>query len=219
MVFSNFLRDILGILIGTALVAVSFFYYPKQTIEKKVLIAPPPYLEYFSFGNQMILADNLWLRAIQDFDYCDDQIAKNRCKNNSWLYQILNSTTNLAPDYYPVYTEGGIALSVILTDVEGASKIYEKGLALYPKDFPLLYRAGLHAYMEEKNKAKAADLYLRAARAQGLEGTWLYSLAARLYTDSGQKEVAVKLYHKMKEEGLEEGYLKRMREKLGIQDE
>lgn len=211
--------EIIGFLIGAVVITASLLFYPKEIAEKRVLIAPPPHLEYFSFGFQPVIADNLWVRAIQDFDYCGNQIAKLRCQNNSWLYQMLEAITNLSPDYLTAYAEGGVSLSVIVNDSEGASKIYAKGVRVFPKNFPLLYRAALHAYYDEKNMTKAADLFLRAARVQGLEGSWLYSLATRLYTDGGKKEVAIRLYREMEKEGLDEAYLKRMREKLGLEAE
>ena len=219
MVSSKSIFHISGFALGAVLITASFVFYPQVSQEKKTLIAPPPHLEYFSFGFQPVLADNLWIRAIQDFDYCEEKVNQSHCRNSSWLYQMLDTITTLSPDYQTAYADGGVDLSVIVSDAEGASKIYEKGLRVFPNDFNLLYRAGLHSYYEEKNNKKAAELYLRAARAQGLAGTWLYSLSARLFTDAGQKEVALKLYKQMKEEGLDEAYLKRMREKLGLPED
>jgi tetratricopeptide (TPR) repeat protein len=220
MVFSskNFFGSLLGVCLGAVLITASLFFSPQPAVEKRALIAPPPHLEYFSFGFQAIIADNLWIRSIQDFDFCETPVAKLRCKDNSWLYQMLDAITNLSPDYLAAYADGGISLSVIVNDSKGASKIFDKGVKVFPKDFPLLYRAGLHAYYDEKDKAKAADLFLKAARVQGLDGTWLYSLATRLYADSGQKDVALQLYNQMEKEGLDEVILKRMREKLGLPD-
>lgn len=219
MVSSSFLKEILGVTIGAVIITASVFFCPAEIRQKKNLIPPPPHLEYFSFGFQSVIADNLWIRTIQDFDYCEKEVSKSRCQRNSWLYLMLDAITNLSPDFKAAYVDGGVALSVVISDAEGATKIYEKGLRIFSDDFALLYRAGLHAYYDEKNLKKAADLYLKAARLQGLQGTWLYSLASRLYTDAGQKEVAYKLYVQMKDEGLDEAYLKRMREKLGLPDE
>lgn len=209
--------SIFGLILGAVLITVSLFLNPKTETEKKALIVPPPHLEYFSFGFQSMIADNLWIRAIQDFDYCENQIAKLRCQGNSWLFHMLDSITNLAPDYLTAYAEGGVSLSVIVNDSEGASQIYDKGVRVFPGHFNLVYRAALHAYYDEKNNSKAAGLFLKAAQIQGLEGSWLYSLATRLYTDAGEKDVAMKLYEKMAKEGLDEVYLKRMRQKLGLE--
>jgi tetratricopeptide (TPR) repeat protein len=219
MVSLKSLHLILGSLVGAAFIAASLFFYPAVSIEKKVLIMPPPHLQYFSFGMQPVIADNLWIRAIQDFDYCENQLAKTKCQDNGWVYFMLDAITDLAPDNLAAYSDGGVSLSVIVNDSKGASKIYDKGIKIFKNDFSLLYRAGLHAYYDEKNMTKAADRFLQAARLQGLEGSWLYSLATRLYTDAGKKEVALKLYHQMEEQKLDEIYLKRMREKLGLPED
>lgn len=220
MVFSNSLvKEVSCSILGAVIITASLFFAPKVAQEKKILIAPPPKLEFYSFGYQFVIADSLWLRAIQDIEYCEVQVAKNRCQSNSWLYQMLEVLTTLAPDYLIAYREGGIALSVVISDSEGATKIYEKGIRVFPQDFRLVYRTALHAYYDEKNYLKAANLFLQAARIQGLEGTWLYSLASRLYADAGKKDIALRLYQQMLKEGLDEITLKRMREKLGIDDE
>lgn len=196
------------------MVAASLLWKPSPVDFKQRLIAPPPFLEYFSFGFQMPLADSLWIRAIQDFDYCENPLKQHFCQGNGWLSQMLDVTTNLAPDYQIVYRAGGLALTIIISDYEGASKIFDKGVKMYPKDFPLLYRAAYHAMIEEKNGPKAAGLLTRAAENGG--NPWFYSLAARLYSDAGKKELAMGLYKQLEESGTEAGVLARMREKLEI---
>ncbi len=198
-------------------ITASIFFSPQSQNEVKVyLIAPPPKLEFFSFGYQMAIADQLWVRAIQDFDYCENKIAKNQCKDNGWLAEMLDAITNLAPDYKIVYRAGGLALTVIISDYAGASRIFDKGVRVFPRDLPLLYRAAYHALIEEKNNEKAAGLFIQAAQAGG--NAWFYSLATRLYTEAGKKELAENLYQELKGTDVEPGTLKRMREKLGIKE-
>lgn len=196
------------------MVAASFFWKPPQVDFKQRLIAPPPRLEYFSFGFQMSLADSFWIRAIQDFDYCENSLKQNLCKGNGWLAQMLDTITNLAPDYQIVYRTGAMALTILVSDYEGASRIFDKGVKLYPKDDRLLLRAAYHAMIEEKNAPKAAGLLIQAAKNGGVP--WYYNLAARLYSESGKKELAVSLYKELEDSGTEAGVLARMREKLEI---
>lgn len=200
------------------LITASLFLAPKNNMENRMFLAPPPYLSYFSFGHQMSIADNLWVRAIQDFDYCEQQIEKKVCQKQGWLYRMLEELTSLAPDYMVAYRDGGMALSVIISDISGASKILDKGLAVIQSDANLYYRAAYHSLFEEKDKKKAADRFLAAAKLQGLKGEWFYNMATRLYDEAGQREVALKIYYDMKEQGLDEAYLERMREKLNIKD-
>lgn len=205
--------------VAATLVAATVFFAPKEPKESRVLLAPPPHLSLVSFGQQMTIADNLWIRAIQDFDYCDQEVAARICRGSSWLYQMLNEITNLAPDYLTAYREGGMALSVLISDAEGATKLMDKGLAVIQDDWNFYYRAAYHSLFEEKNKKKAAERFLAAARLQGLKGEWFYNIASRLYDEAGERQAALQIYKDMKEQGLDEAFLKRMREKLNLTEE
>lgn len=195
------------------MIAASVFLKPAKLVEESRLIPPPPYLEYISFGFQMPMADSLWLRAIQDLDYCENKLAENLCQGNGWLSEMLDTITRLAPDYQIAYRVGGLALTVLVSDYEGASKIFDRGVKLFPNDVQLLYRAAYHAMMEEKNNKKAAKLFIQAAQNGGKE--WFYNLATRLYTDAGQREAAEQLYSQLKEsQNINPATLQRMRDKI-----
>jgi tetratricopeptide (TPR) repeat protein len=197
------------------LIAASLVFGPQAQQEvKQYLISPPPKLEYFSFGYQMPIADQLWIRAIQDFDYCENLLAKNHCEGNGWLADMLDSLTNLAPDYLIAYKAGGLALTVIVSDYAGATRIFDKGVAVFPKDLNLLYRAAYHAMIEEKNNEKAARIFIQAAQNGGK--SWFYSLATRLLTEAGKQEAATNLYRELEGTDIDPGTLERIRGKLGL---
>ncbi len=125
---------------------------------------------------------------------------------------MLETLTNLAPDYLVAYSSGGLALTVLVSDYPGATKIFDKGVRMFPKDQQLLYRAGYHAMIEEKNNVKAAHLFNQTAKAGGPE--WLYSLASRLYKKEGFKDAADKLYMELQKQGISEETLQRMKLKI-----
>jgi tetratricopeptide (TPR) repeat protein len=181
---------------------------------KRELIAPPPMMERFSFGFSELMADLIWLRAIQDFDYCEQEIAQKNCQGNSWLYQMLDAAMNLSPKFRKPAAVGGLALTVLVNDMTGASKIFDRSVAAFPDDWAILYRASYHALYEEKDKLKAGKLLQRAAQLGGPE--WLYQLASKLYTESGEKELAFRMYEDIKSQDLPEGILKTIRERLNI---
>lgn len=176
--------------------------------------APVPQVEHVAFGFRMPLADLLWLRAIQDFDYCEQLITERDCKNKSWLFKILNAVTELSPDFLIAHRYGALALSVVVSDVQGATIIWDKAVDRFPKSWAIPYNAGTHAILEEKNPAKAAKYYEIAA--QRGAPPWLYSLSAKLYSETGQKEAALKLYQQSVEDGVPPEILKKMRERLGL---
>lgn len=205
----------LSSLLMLSLIVGSKFWSPGHFEIPKSLIAPPPHIEFFSFGFQPQLADSLWVRAIQDFDYCEEPLGKQLCKGKSWLYQMLDTITNLDPNYKMAYSRGALALTVVISDIEGASLFYDKAVKQYPYDWPLLYQAAYHALYEEKNKEKAANLMMRAGQ-NGAE-PWVFSLATRLYTDAGKRELGLRVYNSIKDwDNIDEQIKKRMREKLGL---
>lgn len=175
---------------------------------------PPPKIEHLHFGYRWALADILWVRALQDFDFCDLPEAQNLCKANSWLYKMIDGITELDPAFVVAHRAGALALTVIISDTEGASKIFDKSVERFPTSWPILMQAAYHANYEEKNYAKAAALLEKAAKNGG--PPWAYSLAARFYTESGRKEFAEKLYEELKGQGFSQDILDRIRIKLQL---
>ncbi len=141
------------------------------------------------------MADSFWLRAIQDFDFCEENLAQHICKNSGWLYQMLDLVTDLSPRFRMPYATGGMALDIIVGDIAGATKFYDKAVRHYPKDWPILARAAYHFLFEDKNNAKAARLMQQAA-ANGAP-VWYYALAARTFQKGGETEVAQKMLEQL----------------------
>ncbi|MBS1970782.1 MAG: hypothetical protein JSU04_10765 [Bdellovibrionales bacterium] len=157
-------------------------------------------------------ADFLWIRAIQDFDYCDQQIAKNLCVGKGWLYRMLNAITELSPKFRMPYATGAVALSVMVSDVEGAAQIFDKGVREFPNDWPILYRAAYHSLYEVKDKKKAADLFIRAGR-NGAP-PWVFSLAGGLYNESNDRVAAEAVLAEMIKTEVDPIIIKRLEDKL-----
>jgi hypothetical protein len=195
------------------LVLYSQIYASKGLLEKpRDLLSPPTGIEHFTFGHKDVLADFLWIRAIQDFDYCDQQVTKNLCVGKSWLYRMLNSITDLSPKFRMPYATGAVALSVLVSDVEGAAKIFDKGVEQYPNDWPILYRAAYHYLYEVKDKRRAADLFIRAGR-NGAP-PWVFSLAGGLYSETNHKVAADAVLQEMIKTEVDPTIIKRLEEKL-----
>lgn len=204
------------ILLGSFSVLLIFFsqlYANKGLLQKpRDLLAPPAGIEHFTFGHQDVAADFLWIRAIQDFDYCDQQIAQNLCIGKTWLYKMLNTITELSPKFRMPYATGAVALSVMVSDIPGAAIIFDKGTLNFPNDWPILYRAGYHYLYEVRDKKKAADLFIRAAR-NGAPN-WVYSLAGGLYNESNERALADAILQEMIKSEQDPAIIKRLREKL-----
>lgn len=179
---------------------------------KPQYVAPPKQLVHFHFGFNHIMADSLWIRSLQDTSYCDNPLSEKVCKGRSWLFHIFDVITDLDPHFQIVYRIGGLVLSVIISDIDGATALFDKGVKLYPTDWRLTYRAAYHAIYEENNKAKAGELLKLAA--QNGAPPWVYSLAGRMWVDSGHDELAQALLKEMKENKVESDIIQRLEKKI-----
>ncbi len=177
---------------------------------ERFLYPPPELIEHFGFGFHESLADSFWLRWIQDSDTCQtylkpveffdtdkkaplDTWVSPRHKNcdNSWAFKMLDAVTKLAPKFKMPYQAGAISLSVLTEDYEGASVIFDRGLAAYPNDWNIAYQAAYHEMFDKKNFARASELLVRAHSLGG--PAWLPLLAARLVSKEGQIELGIRI--------------------------
>lgn len=211
---SSYLQLGSGLALFTAILALilSQIYLRPQIKDLKPHYISPPNLNHFTFGHSEAMADSLWLRALQDFDYCSEPINARECQGESWLYRMLDQITNLSPKFRGPYANGALALTVIISDYEGATKIFDKGVRELPLDWTISYRAAYHALYEEKNKEKAAKLLIQA----GNHGApkWVFSLAGRLYAEGGEMELAKSLIEEMKARNEDPALIQRLEDKI-----
>ncbi|MCB0419755.1 MAG: hypothetical protein KDD61_02095 [Bdellovibrionales bacterium] len=173
---------------------VLVFPFKQLVYENRVFVAPKRSIEHITLGYNDITADALWLRLIQDYDVCDQkrgkkgqsQIDPDRIYNcqMGWVYNMLDVITHLAPRFRMPYATGATVLSVVVDDIVGATKIFDKAIMQFPKDWSIHYRAAYHYLFENGDKEKAARHLVIAAKNGG--PFWLNSLAAKLYSESGQ---------------------------------
>lgn len=180
--------------------------------ELHVYYPPPPQLVHFSFGFRNTFSDMLWIRSLQDLDYCEKKISEKECVAKGWLFKIIDLATELDPSFVMPHSYGALSLSIIVSDKQGATAIFEKAVARFPQYWVIPYWAGYHALYEESNPNKAANYMEKAARSGAPQ--WVFSLASRLYTDTGRKEVAANLIKELESSNFDPDLLKRMKKKL-----
>lgn len=186
---------------------------------KPYYFAPPEVIKYFAFGYNEVYADLLWIRYIQSADYCNyeqgipkyDGKTKYRC-DKGWAYYMAHAITELAPRFKKPYTTAGTMLSVIIGDKEGARLIFEKAVQRIPNDWNVFFHAGYHYLIELDQPQKAADYLLQSARLGG--PPWLYSLSAKIYTQTGYLDVAEKLLQKKIADDPESSYVAIFKKRL-----
>jgi len=196
-------------------VVFAFNSYQLRHSEIKTIqeyIAPSPYLRFLHFGFKYLMSDLLWLRGIQDLDYCETKDIQKICVGKVWLFEVLNLSTLLDPWYHQVYSGGAIGLSVIISDIKGAGILFDRALRYYPRDWRLLYKAAYHALYEEKDQLKGARLLEQAARSGAPE--WVYALATRIYSEQGQRELALRILYDAESLGIPESVLIEIKKRL-----
>lgn len=234
------------------LLGISLIYYADresahQAKIKTSYLAPPRQIKQFSFGYDESIADSIWLRVVQDIDYCDQKatggeassesdqavpaesdsnvIQKggfqandvNRCRDQSWVFSMLDAVTTLAPNFRIPYSVGGTLLSVVVRDYGGSSIIFDRGVARFPNDWQLEYKSAFHYLYDIDDKKKAAELLVQAANNGGPQ--WLFSLAAKLYTAEGQAFLAKSVIQQLLDRDPDARFAERLKERLRQADE
>jgi len=177
----------------------------QEAMDRRFYAPPPEYIEHFTLGFRESVADSLWIRWIQDGDQCvlykgveegvpketHGEFANPRHKicDNSWSFKMLDAVTKTSPRFKMPYEAGAITLSVLAEDYKGSTIIFDRGIAQYPNDWTLLYRAAYHFLYDQGDLEKAAQLLNRAAANGAPE--WLRLLAARLYSKTSQIELGL----------------------------
>ncbi len=199
---NRFKKVVLGLLFCglLGLVALSNSYLPatSQVRKSEPVLIPPALLERFTFGYNELIADLLWLRAIQDFDFCGRKITRYNedlkkdevvC-NSGWLFKMLDAATRVAPRHRILYTRGAVYLSVIVSDRDGAATLLARGAETLFDHWYVLYCAGYHFHLEMKDDVKAA-FYMNEAAKYGAPN-WVVLLSAKLYSAGGRAEFGLK---------------------------
>lgn len=184
---------------------------PVAQVDKKYL-KPPVALKHFTFGYNDFIASVLWIRLLQNFDYCEagkyseeDYVEPEHTEKDKvtsiltrpikpakchkgWVYSMLEVMTEIQPQFHLAYDTGAMFLSIMVDDREGARLIFEKGLKIYKTDWRLAFHAAYHYLWEVQDPARAASLFQSAAELGAPE--WVIALSAALYTKVGQAQIA-----------------------------
>ena len=179
---------ILALCLGAILIVAS--HRDGDEVEQALPFVPPPKeIKHFHFGYAETMADVFWIRALQDFFICDRAIenlnhtATDKCEQ-SWVFQMLDLVTDLAPKFGMPYYYGATVLSVIVNDPLGAKVIFDKGVRELPHAWDIAYRAAYHYLVELKDSEGAAKLLAQAG--ENGAPAWVFSLAGRLYSEEGK---------------------------------
>lgn len=121
-------------------------------------------------------------------------------------------TVELDKNFTEAYYYGALALSILISDYSGATIIFDKGVRLFNKNWPLLYAAGYHALLEEKDKLKASNLYLAAVENGAPE--WVRLMAGRLASEGGNNQLAKEILQELIKFEANPLWIEKLRKKI-----
>ena len=199
-------------LVSALILCASSLLIKPKIILRSDYLAPPEVLKNLSAGLKTQAADSFWLRAVQDFDFCDQPINERECKGQSWLYLVVDTVVGLDSKFLDAYFYGGLALTIMVNDFEGATKIFDKGVKEFPDDWHLSYIAAYHALYEEKDKLKASKLYLSAS--ENGAPSWTRVLAGSLAVEGGDEAFSRMILEQMIVTSQEPVLVERLKKKL-----
>jgi tetratricopeptide (TPR) repeat protein len=137
-----------------------------------IYIPSGKYLKFATFGNSSLLADLVYLWAIQ---YYSTFTIVDRYENLDHIFSII---AELDPRYLDPYDVGAVIAFHEADDLELALKILDKGLEKNPDQWIFPYEAGHYARI--KKKYKLAQEYFK--KAMEIEGA--PDFVKRLYADA-----------------------------------
>lgn len=153
------------------------------SMEDSALNISSGFIQYFNVGNKRLFSAFLWIKTLLDADH---EHYKKRDKN-SWMYLRFNTMSLLDPKFLEVYQFGGLYLSVIKDDIEGASAIYKKGLSEFPDDYKLNFFGATHFYFEENNPEVSLK-HFKKIQYHPHAPKYLPSLVSRIVANQGRLE-------------------------------
>jgi len=179
--------------------------YPMR--EDSLYLPSGEYLQILSLDFDSLLSDLFWIKGSIYFG------SNYRKKTNdyTWLYHLLDLSTDLDPRYYDVYWYG----SSILPSVKESINFLEKARIHFPHDWKIPEMIGFYHHFYLKDYLSAARYYDIASRLPG-HPPYVPSLAGRFYNQAGDSDSAIKVlknfHDTCNKKDLKEDFAKRIRQ-------
>jgi tetratricopeptide (TPR) repeat protein len=166
--------------------------------ESVLYVRSPAALRRLALSYDSIVADVYWIRAIQL--YGDTRLGRATDRGYSLLYPLLELTTTLDPYFDVAYEFGALFLAERPPGGPGrpdlAIKLLERGIAAQPNDWRLYQAVGFVHYWSNRDYAKAADWFDRAAKLPEAP-TWMQPLAAVTLAEGGNRTASRLLWRQI----------------------
>lgn len=149
---------------------ISRYKVPGSSI---IYIPSGKYLKFAAFGYESLMADLIYLWAIQ---YFSNQTIWDRFENLEHVFSIISE---LDPRYYDPYDIGSLIAYYDAKDIELAFKILDLGIEKNPDQWIFPLQAGHYAHMFAKDFERAEKYYKKAMDIKGSP-----PIARRLYANA-----------------------------------
>ncbi len=174
------------------------------------------YLKVAVLGYRQIVADLLWLKAVQGLS------GRNQTRDGYLgAYHAADVLTDLDPHFAHAYQYTGTILGVIAGMPKESVTLLEKGVRNNPEVWQLSFFLGYDYYYELRDPVSAAKHFQAASLLPGAP-PWLASLAARMAVEANDPGAALeflqRLYVQTTDEQLKEGLVQRIREVVAERD-
>ena len=174
------------------------------------------YLKVAVLGYREIVADFLWLKAVQG-------LAGRQQTRQGYLgaYHAVDVLTDLDPHFVHAYQYTGTVLGAVAGMPTESIALLSKGVDHNPAAWPLSFFLGYDYYYELRDPAAAAK-HFQAASLQPGAPSWLAGLASRMAVEANDPTAALeflqRLYDQTSDEQLREGLARRIREVTAERD-
>ncbi len=136
----------------------------KNPLRDDLRLEPPTAiaLDYLSLDHRGLLADILFIRAIQ---HTGSLVWKplDFALDSPWKYAIMDRVTQLDPRYYNAYLFSGMGLIQDFDDILLARPILERGIKNFPESWELPFWLGYDFYLYQNDYATASRYLSLAA--------------------------------------------------------
>ncbi len=174
------------------------------------------YLKVAVLGYRQIVADLIWLKAIQHFGGRDATRS-----DYQWAFHAADVLTDLDPKFVMAYQATGTVLGVWAGLVKESIALLKKGMEHNPEVWQLPFTIGYDYFYELCDPVNAA-LYFRQASILPGAPEYLPRLAARMTVESGDPDAALeflqRFYQQTNDERMREALAQRMKEVLAERD-
>jgi tetratricopeptide (TPR) repeat protein len=181
-----------------------------QKIEQFMYLPNGEYLRIASLGYRELVADILWIQAIQVMG--ERKVSETA---GHWLYRAMDIITTLDPKFVRVYEAGGLALTTLVVLPEESNRLLKKGILHNPGEWKLPFLLGINYYFELYDDAKAAEYISEASRLPGAPQI-LSTLAANLYVAAKSPQQAVDLLSAVYQNTTDENAKQLLEQRLKI---